>query len=77
MIIQSLCKEIMQSLCNMIMQSLCKEIMQGENILSVKNMKICKGREGNILLFFLGTLKVVGGRRSRCPREVLERVAVP
>jgi hypothetical protein len=32
---------------------------------------------GNILHFFLGILKVVVGRRSRCTREVLELVAVP
>ncbi len=33
--------------------------------------------KGNILHFFLGILKVVVGRRSRCTREVLELVAVP
>jgi hypothetical protein len=67
---------IILSLCIMIMQSLCKEIMQGEKILSVKNMKNMQGK-GNILLYFVGILKVSGGRRSRCAREVLERVAVP
>ncbi len=33
--------------------------------------------KGNILHFFLGIMKVVIGRRSRCTREVLERVATP
>jgi hypothetical protein len=33
--------------------------------------------KGNILYLFLGTLKLVGGRRSRCARVVLERLAVP
>ena len=33
--------------------------------------------KGNIPHYFLGILKVSGGRRSRCAREVLERVAVP
>jgi hypothetical protein len=42
---------------------------------SEKNEKL-QGK-GNILHFFLDILKVVVGRRSRCTREVLERVAVP
>jgi hypothetical protein len=42
---------------------------------SEKNEKL-QGN-GNILHFFLGILEVVVGRRSRCTREVLERVAVP
>ena len=42
---------------------------------SEKNEKL-QGKS-NILHFFLGILKVVVGRRSRCTREVLERVAVP
>jgi hypothetical protein len=66
----------MQSLCIMIMQSLCKEIMQGEKNSKCEKHENMQGK-GNILYFFLGTLKVVGGRRSRCAREVLERVAVP
>jgi hypothetical protein len=60
----------------MIMQRICKEIMQGEKILSVKKHEKMQGK-GNILHYFLGTLKVSGGRRSRCAREVLERVSVP
>jgi hypothetical protein len=56
------------------------KFMQGDYA-KRKNSK-CEKHEnmqgkGNILHFFLGILKVGGGRRSRCAREVLERVAVP
>jgi hypothetical protein len=50
MIMQRLCKEIMQGIYIMIMQRLCKEIMQGEKILSVKNMKNCKGRATYLII---------------------------
>jgi hypothetical protein len=49
--------------------------MQSPNILSLKNEKL-QGK-GNIHYLFLGILKFVMGRRSRCTREVLERVEVP
>ena len=47
--------------------------MQGEKNSKCEKHEKRQGK-GNIPHYFLGILKVSGGRRSRCVREVLERV---
>ena len=49
--------------------------MQGKKKSKCEKHEKMQGK-GNIPHYFLCILKVSGGRRSRCAREVLERVAL-